>query len=173
LRHFSRLGDQISRYCDGLAAVAVALLIVIMLAQVVSRYVFSSSLEWADELALLAMIWAVLIGAVGVTRRSEHIHVSVFYNKLPRPLRITAIILARLLTIAAFLALAWYAYHVLANGFHRRSTVTGLSVWWGKLPFFIGGAAITAMALLVLAENLATVLRRDRLDTSNDSHTEI
>lgn len=158
MRQVSRLADLLARLCDGLAAVAVAVLVSAMLAQVFFRYVLSSSLVWADEVAILGMIWAVLLGAVGVTRRSQHIHVTVVYAALPLPLRIATILAGRLITLAAFLAIAWVAWDVLAHGFHRRSTVTGLSFWWGKLAFFVGGFLMSVMTGVVLAEEVRAAI---------------
>src|SRR6478736_6233274 len=54
----------------------VLLEIVILLAGVISRYVFHSPLVWSDELASILFLWLSMLGAVVALRRGEHMRMT-------------------------------------------------------------------------------------------------
>jgi TRAP-type C4-dicarboxylate transport system permease small subunit len=56
----------------GLGSALVAAEIVILLAGVVSRYLFDQPLVWSDELASILFLWLAMLGAAIALRRSEH-----------------------------------------------------------------------------------------------------
>jgi tripartite ATP-independent transporter DctM subunit len=69
---------------------AVALLVIetcVLLAGVISRYVFHSPLIWSDELASSLFIWLAMFGAVLALDRGEHMRMSAIVNKLPEAWR--------------------------------------------------------------------------------------
>jgi tripartite ATP-independent transporter DctM subunit len=64
------------------AALLVLLEIVILLAGVVSRYVFDSPLTWSDELASILFLWLAMLGAVIALRRGEHMRLTTLVDRL-------------------------------------------------------------------------------------------
>jgi tripartite ATP-independent transporter DctM subunit len=48
----------------------------VLLAGVISRYVFSRPLTWSDELATLLFLWLTMLGAVIALRRNEHMRLA-------------------------------------------------------------------------------------------------
>ena len=54
----------------------VLLEIVILLAGVISRYVFHSPLVWSDELASILFLWLSMLGAVIALHRGEHMRMT-------------------------------------------------------------------------------------------------
>lgn len=61
----------VERMCALLAAALLAAEIVVLLAGVVSRYVFGSPLIWTEELASTLFLWLVMLGAVVALGRGE------------------------------------------------------------------------------------------------------
>jgi tripartite ATP-independent transporter DctM subunit len=64
------------------AAVLVALETVILLAGVISRYVFNAPLAWSDELASILFLWLAMLGAVIALRRDEHMRLTTFLGMM-------------------------------------------------------------------------------------------
>jgi TRAP-type C4-dicarboxylate transport system permease small subunit len=54
---------------------------------VVMRYFFSRSQNWAEEIASMGFAWVVFVGAAAVYKRKMHIGIDVFVNLLPVSLR--------------------------------------------------------------------------------------
>lgn len=67
---------------EGPAAVLVALETLILLAGVISRYVFNSPLTWSDELASILFLWLAMLGAVIALRRDEHMRLTTFLGMM-------------------------------------------------------------------------------------------
>ena len=66
-----------------------------VLAQVVGRYVFNYSIDWAAETATFAQIWMILLAAGLAMRQKLHVSVDALTNILPIPiLRFFIIIVA-------------------------------------------------------------------------------
>ena len=67
---------QLGATVETVAAGLVLVEIVIMLAGVVSRYVFRNPLVWSDELASILFLWLSMLGAVIALRRGEHMRMT-------------------------------------------------------------------------------------------------
>ncbi len=59
----------------------------ILLAGVISRYVFNAPLTWSDELASILFLWLAMLGAVIALRRGEHMRLTTFLNMMSPPRR--------------------------------------------------------------------------------------
>ena len=54
---------------------------------VIMRYFFSSSQNWAEEIASIGFSWVVFVGAAAVYKRKMHIGINILVNALPEKLR--------------------------------------------------------------------------------------
>jgi tripartite ATP-independent transporter DctM subunit len=69
--------EQALRYAAEIpAAVLVLAEIVVLLAGVISRYVFQSPLVWTDELASMLFLWLAMLGSVIALQRGEHMRLT-------------------------------------------------------------------------------------------------
>src|SRR5712692_9661645 len=68
-RRFARLDRILALATEIPAAVLVSVEILVLLAGVVSRYVFNRPLTWTDELASILFLWLAMLGAVIALRR--------------------------------------------------------------------------------------------------------
>lgn len=76
------------------------LIVIIIVAQVLSRQVLRSSIPWSEEVSLFLMVWMAFISlAIGVEKRL-HIAVTVFFDKFPRIVRKIVETINYILTIA-------------------------------------------------------------------------
>lgn len=62
-------------------------MVVILFVQVISRFVFSSSLSWSEEAARYLFIWLIFLCLGSVTLRGEHIVIDVLTARLAPPMR--------------------------------------------------------------------------------------
>ena len=80
-RPFFRTADRaLALITEVPAAILVGLEIVILLAGVISRYVFNAPLTWSDELASVLFLWLAMLGAVIALRRGEHMRMTALVN---------------------------------------------------------------------------------------------
>lgn len=70
------------RTIDALMASILTIMLVLVFANVVLRYGFASGIRASVELSRLGLVWVVLLGAVVVLKRNEHLAVTEFSEKL-------------------------------------------------------------------------------------------
>jgi len=72
---------------ETLAAILIALEVGVLLAGVISRYVFEEPLIWSDEVASILFLWLASLGAVVAFRRSEHMRMTAIVGMVSPPVR--------------------------------------------------------------------------------------
>ena len=78
-----RLERWLGRMVEVPVAVLTALEVLILLAGVISRYLFHNPLVWSDELASILFLWLAMLGAVVAFRRGEHMRMSTLVASAP------------------------------------------------------------------------------------------
>jgi len=83
---------------DRVTLFVLAVLLLVVGAQIFARYVLNHSLFWSEELARYLFIYLVFLGSAIVLRRNGHIQVSFFVERLPPgPQRSVAVLVDLLL----------------------------------------------------------------------------
>jgi TRAP-type C4-dicarboxylate transport system permease small subunit len=74
-----------SRWMRPFEVIAAALLVMIamILANVASRYVLSTPIIWADEVASMSFLWLAMIGAALAIDRNDHLRLAILCNCSP------------------------------------------------------------------------------------------
>jgi TRAP-type C4-dicarboxylate transport system permease small subunit len=108
---FALTAARIERWLGRLVEVPVALLtaleVLILLAGVISRYVFHRPFTWSDELASILFLWLAMLGAVVAFRRGEHMRMSTLVARASPNWRVFFEAFAVAVAVA-FLALVLY-----------------------------------------------------------------
>ena len=78
-----RLERWLGRMVEVPVAVLTALEVLILLAGVISRYLFHNPLVWSDELASILFLWLAMLGAVVAFSRGEHMRMSTLVASAP------------------------------------------------------------------------------------------
>src|SRR5882724_2205224 len=111
----ARLDGVLGRFVEIVAATLTAVEVVILLAGVVSRYLFHNPFTWSDELASILFLWLAMLGAVVAFRRGEHMRMSMLVA-LAGPWRRTFLeAFAVALAIAFLLLVMWPAIEYAAD----------------------------------------------------------
>jgi TRAP-type C4-dicarboxylate transport system permease small subunit len=115
--------------CAGL----VAGIFLIAFAQVVCRYVLNSSLFWAEEAVIYAMVWLAFLGSSLLLEDWGHIGINALLRAVTPRVRVVLVfgIHAAMLVFLAFLV--FYGTTTALFGFSRRSVTMDIPTWWIKL----------------------------------------
>jgi TRAP-type transport system small permease protein len=112
LRFLRWLDDLVGWVEDTLLAVGMALLAVLLFANVLLRYVFRSPFAWMEEGVVALFVWLVFIGVSACFRSHQHLRIDVLIRFLPRVAALVAGIAAVAATfvILGFLVKLGYDY---------------------------------------------------------------
>ena len=109
-----------------------------VLIQVIGRYVFNYSIDWAAETATFAQIWMILLAAGLAMRRNLHVSVDVLTNILPAPL-------LRFLILVVAVPCLWFLWQAIVGslalidiGQIQTSPVLQVPMWIPYLSLPIG-----------------------------------
>jgi len=84
-------------------------MVVLIFAQVVARYIFNNSIAAADEAATFAQIWMVLLGSGYAMRQRMHVSIELVIERLPT-------LVARLLLVPVAGLCLWFLWVVFEGG---------------------------------------------------------
>jgi TRAP-type C4-dicarboxylate transport system permease small subunit len=149
----------------GVIRVAAGLLLIasvtINFVNIIGRYFFSVSLQWAEEMMLFLMVGCVFLGTGLVGWAGRQIRMDVIVSLLPTPARRALELLSELVTIAVSLVLAvfaWPVIHMLA-AFDQRSQAANFPL---VIPQAMVPLGLTLMALLVAVRLIVIGTHPDR-----------
>ena len=77
---------SINKVTELLTSSFLAIMVIIIFVQIVSRVLVQSSFPWTEELARFLMIWVTFLGAAFSFQHGAHIGISMLTNKLPKKL---------------------------------------------------------------------------------------
>lgn len=98
--------DSVFSFIGGLS---LAVVFVVVFAQVICRYVIKYSLPWATDVTRIAFVVSIFAGmGVGIFRKC-HLNIDVFVHILPRKIQEMAGIFSNLLVITFLGFVAWYS----------------------------------------------------------------
>jgi TRAP-type C4-dicarboxylate transport system permease small subunit len=160
--------DIVSLVLSRAAMIFVALIVLVMFYEVVSRYVFSQPTLWANELSLwLASFVFLLAGQYAMQQRS-HIRIYVIYDQMPRWMRKASDTLSVLLIVGFAFALVWGGYNDAETRFLRMETFG--TAWDPPLPGTVKPFLLIAIILVAVQaiSNLIADWNREAADLHAD-----
>ena len=135
---------------EGLAVACMALLVVITLLNVVTRYLTDQSFAWTEEISIFLMVVMTLAGASAAAGRDRHIRIELFYGGGPAARRRRLHIFAACATGLLFAGMALLFGRMVADEIRWGETTMGLGVprWWYSigLPVLCATIALRAFA---------------------------
>src|SRR5512143_81896 len=77
----------LSNFVEGVAAILVIALAVVVFLQVFNRYVLKAPLAWSEDLAMLLFQWVTFLGAALGVKRMRHFGIELVVRKFPERTR--------------------------------------------------------------------------------------
>ncbi len=129
----------------------------VILGQVIWRYVLETPFVWSEELSLLLMTWMTFLGSALLMMRYEHLAIDVFVDTLSPRWRHAANILGRALIFAFCLCLIYGAWILVGKTYKSITPGLQISVAWQYGGALVGGVL---MAMVSLEQLINTLLGR-------------
>lgn len=121
-----------------------ALMVALAAAQIVLRNFMDTSIQGADQMLRLLVLWVAFLGAVAASREGKHIHVDAISRWLPGRIKPGVVALTDFFTLVVCLVLTWQALR-----FIHSARISG-EMAFGSLPVWIA-ALILPLAFTLIA----------------------
>lgn len=102
--------------------VLLVLMVVIVFANVVSRYYLHASLAWSEEVARFMLVWLVFIGSFLAYIHDEHLGLDILVAKLPATVRKIVAFATNMLILFALYAVMEGGYLLMRDNFDWLSS---------------------------------------------------
>jgi C4-dicarboxylate transporter, DctQ subunit len=121
---------------------------------VVSRYIFGNSIQWAEEFSRYSFIWIVFLGAVVCTKHKRHIGIESVVLALPRQVQPWVNLAADLFTLGIMAIIVWYGWILTRGATQITATL--------KLPQYVIYMVVPASGALGFLYSLSDFRRHLR-----------
>lgn len=139
-----RINGPLSVAGRNVAGALLAVMLALALAQIVSRGVFDYSLDWAEELARVALVWSVLLVGPYAYRKGAHVAIVSFAEALPPRLLVACSLLLNVLVVWIVAALFVESFAFWRRGLDISAATMDIPMAW------VYAIVPVAFALLVL-----------------------
>ncbi|WP_425100162.1 TRAP transporter small permease subunit [Tropicibacter sp. S64] len=140
--------DILSLVLSRMAMVSIALVVIVMFYEVVSRYVFSRPTLWANELSLWIAAFVFLLAGQYAMQQRSHIRIYVIYDIMPRWAQKTCDVISVALICVFTFALIWGGYNDALRRMLRMETFG--TAWDPAIPGTIKPAILFFILLVTL-----------------------
>jgi TRAP-type transport system small permease protein len=134
---------------ETLSVASMALLVLITLLNVLTRYFTDQSFAWTEEISVFLLVIMTLSGAASAAARDQHIRIEFFYESGSAERRQRLKVFAACCTALLFVLLALLFVRTLTDELKYGETTMGLDLprWWFSAPLPVLCLLIAARAL--------------------------
>lgn len=156
---FINLIERPAEYAGHVASILVVPLVLVLLTEVVARYVLNAPTAWAFDLTYMLMGSIFMMAMSYALKRGHHVNVDLIQPHLPTRVRATIKLLCYGALLPVLVWMSWYL-GIAAHEAYARGEVAGLSAWnpliWPFRAVWLLGFAL--LALQVFAEAAKSLL---------------
>ena len=147
-RSIQKVDNCFSMIENAVIILGLSAMFLILLAQVIMRYVFSRPLTWSEEAARYIFVYVSFIGISYAYRQKGHIRMEVVVNLFPQAVRRGLEVLINLGTIALFCYMIPFSFRFIGiqAGVKATATHIPMSIVYTALPL---GMALSCVRLLI------------------------
>lgn len=140
--------DIVSLVTSRLSMIMIAFIVLVMLYEVVSRYIFARPTLWANELSLWIAGFVFLFAGQYAMQQRSHIRIYVIYDIMPRWMQKAADLLSLMLLLFFTFALVWGGYSDAMRRMLRLETFG--TAWDPPLPGTLKPAILVIILLVTI-----------------------
>ena len=150
-----RMSAVINRCAEVVVCVIISAMAVVVLIEVIFRYVLLFPLFWTEEFARYCLVWSSLLAAGIALRRGQHIAVVFVAERLPKRIRMAVALWGDILVAAMLAVILWGGIYLVILTRHQLSPAMRLSM---SLPYM----AIPTGSAIMLFHVLTSIYRRSK-----------
>jgi len=137
-----------------IGAAAFVVMVVCICSNVVVRYFFRLSFDWAEETAYLCFNWAVFLGITVVYHSKGMVAIDMLVNRLPPKARRVVMLFNYLLVILICATLISVGIRFSLNGWIRKSSAIGIRYFFYDMAIPVSSAIIGGYSVKFFVQTL-------------------
>ncbi len=184
MERFLRVIDGISEYSGRIFSVTVLIATVVVIFEVVMRYVFVSPTAWGFELPIILAGASYLLSGAYAEKHGAHIQVDLLYARWSPRTRALVDVLTSPIVLGSLAVIAWYGFDWSLAAYEagtRTGTAWNPVVWPMRMLIPLGAVLLLLQGIAGLMRSLRVLLGRaepepqpdqvEQTQTNDDGHT--
>ncbi|MEM6628195.1 MAG: TRAP transporter small permease [Bacteroidota bacterium] len=138
-----------NRFIESLLVLIMGALTLVVLWQVIARYVMTNPSSWTEELARFMLVWVSILGAAYVSGKKEHIAIDIIQQRSsPSRRRRLQVLIDCIIIIFAFFVMVLGGINLVEITLHQISSALRIPVGYVYTVIPFSGILIIVYALL-------------------------
>lgn len=149
-----KLMDKIAFCIDSIGGIAVLVMTLVVLLQVIMRYVFNTPMTWTEEFARYLFIYITFLGAALLVYERGHLYVEVIFGNLPGRMKTAVRLLIDFIIFgfSIYLIISSASSMLVSQG--SRSTAMQIPMQYISLSVMAGAVLMTLFSLYNIFRDL-------------------
>lgn len=135
---FKKITTIIGKAEDIFLMLLLSIIFILLLTQVVSRYVFNMPITWTEEAARYLQIWVTYIGMSLAIRYNAHVRITALHDRLPEKSQKFIQLIVNLIIITCLIAIIPSSFAYVNDQKLRASTAMQLPMNYVAVSLAIG-----------------------------------
>lgn len=136
--------DKFNKLNEWAVIAIISAMCLVLLAQVISRFIFRKPLIWSEELARYMFVWISLLGGAWCARKHIHVRMTAVIQHFPEPVLHVQQVLVSVVCAAACFCLLKPAWTIFVNQSKLTAVTLGISL---GIEYFAAPLGILMMAV--------------------------
>ena len=154
MTNLEKANNILQRVINGLVAIILGALVLIVFSNVLGRYIFHSSLAWSEEISRFLLIWMVLLGSISAYINDEHLGLDLLVKVLPKRLAQAVAVLGDILVIYALGLLISGGYNMTVESWTWTSPATSTPYGYVYIMIPVAGTILLIQALVKVFKHI-------------------
>lgn len=156
MREFKKLIEIVDNIIKYVAIAAFSVMSVLIILQVIFRYLLGSSLSFSEELARFLFIWSSMLGAAMCLKRRSHIGFDLLMLHIPRGLQKYGLLITNVMSLAFYAILVIFGFKVSAVTMGQTSPAMGVKMGLIYASIAVAGFVMILNGIYNLIEDWIT-----------------
>jgi len=157
-----KINGYLALFCKWLIMVMIPVMVIVIFVQVILRYVFASSLSWAEELARYLLVCISCLGSALAVREGEHISLVFLKNRIPKKIKPLAVLLSHVLLIVFFAFGALQGFKLSFSQWIEKTSALQMPMTFPTITIPVAFAIMILFSLELLINDVGEMLTANR-----------
>lgn len=155
--YLGKLSDTLNKISKVILGIIVGTMFLIIITQVILRYIFSGGFSWAEEVTVFFMAWMTFLGSAIAVKQAEHINIDILVHKFSGKVKWTIILISKLIILFFIFIFLYYGYQFAINSINFSSNVLGIPLIYPRISITISCVIIVIHLVHSLIADLSEV----------------
>ena len=134
-----------------------SIMVIVIFAQVIMRYVFNNSLYWSEELGKFLFVWISWLGISLGEREGEHIKITMLTGRLSFKKAHVFNIISSLIVLGICLITFYFSSSLVMSQWTTKYAGIHISISWGYLAVAVGTGLMSIRSVAAIMKSFKAI----------------